>query len=157
MIRDCICLASKQLAAFIKNEKAVLGLPMRLTVSIIIGTVALIAILSFILNPCLFPSQMIISVDSIVNEIPAGNISADFNFTISVSEADGHPIRNANVIIKGLGGIGSGSTDENGEVTIQITVELEDGQYEGYLDVSVKAVCHETFSQNDMIKIVRGS
>ena len=157
MIRDCICLASKQLAAFIKNEKAVLGLPMRLTVSIIIGTVALIAILSFILNPCLFPSQMIISVDSIVNEIPAGNISADFNFTISVSEAEGHPIRNANVIIKGLGGIGSGSTDENGEVTIQITVELEEGQYEGYLDVSVKAACHETFSQNDMIKIVRGS
>jgi len=157
MIRDRICLASKQLATFIKNEKAVLGLPMRLTVSIIIGTVALIAILSFILNPCLFPSRMIISVDSIVNEIPAGNISADFNFTISVCEADGHPIRNDNVIIKGLGGIGSGSTDENGEVTIQITVELEEGQYEGYLDVSVKAVCHETFSQSDMIKIVRGS
>ncbi len=155
MIRNCLCWASKQLAAFIKNEKAVIDLPMRLTVSIIIGTVALVAILSFILNPCLFPSKMIISVDSIVNEIPSGNVSADFNLTISVSEADGRPIRNANVIIKGLGGIGSGSTDENGEITIQITVELEDGQYEGYLDVSIKAVCHETFSQNDMIKIVR--
>jgi hypothetical protein len=156
MVKDHVCLASKQ-AAFIKNENAVLGLPMRLTVSIIIGTVALIAILSFILNPCLFPGKMIVSVDSMVNEIPVDDASATFDFTVSVSEVDGHPIGNANVIIKGLGGIGSGSTDENGETTIQITVELEEGQYEGYLDVSVKAPCHETFSQNDMIKIVRGS
>jgi len=92
-----------------------------------------------------------------VNEIPVDDDSATFDFTVSVSEVDGHPIGNANVIIKGVGGVGSGSTDENGETTIQITVELEEGQYEGYLDVSVKAPCHETFSQNDMIKIVRGS
>jgi len=156
MVKYHVCSASKQ-TAFIKNENAVLGLPMRLTVSIIIGTVALIAILSFILNPCLFPGKMIVSVDSMVNEIPVDDASATFDFTVSVSEVDGHPIGNANVIIKGLGGIGSGSTDENGETTIQITVELEEGQYEGYLDVSVKAPCHETFSQNDMIKIVRGS
>ena len=157
MIRGGICPTSKRMTAFIKNENAVLGLPMRLTVSIIIGTVALIAILSFIVNPCLFPGKMMISVDSMVNEIPAGNISADFNISVSVCEVDGHPIRNANVIIKGLGGIGSGYTDVNGETTIQISVGLEEGRYEGYLDVSVKAACYETFSQNDMIKIVKGS
>jgi hypothetical protein len=33
---------------------------------------------------------MIISVNSIGNEIPAGNKSTDFNFTISVSEAESH-------------------------------------------------------------------
>ncbi len=157
MVKDHVCSASKHLAAFIKNENAVIGLPMRLTVSIIIGTVALIAILSFILNPCLFPSKMIVSVDSMVNEIPVGNVSADFNFTFSVIDREGHSIQNANIIIKGLGGIGSGSTDENGEITIQISVELEEGQYEGYLDVSVKAACYDTFSQNDMIKIVKAS
>ena len=157
MVKDHVCLESKQLTAFTKNENAVIDLPMRLTVSIVVGTVALIAILSFILNPCLFPGKMIVSVDSMVNEIPVGNVSADFNFTFSIVDIEGHSIHNANVIIKGLGGIGSGSTDENGEITIQISVELEEGQYEGYLDVSVKAACHETFSQNDMIKIVKAS
>ena len=140
---------------FLSNKNAVIGLPMRLIVSIIIGTIALIAILSFILNPCLFPKKMIISIDPMINTLPEGENISEFDFNLTVSELDGHPITNAQVIIKGLGGIGSGSTDENGKVTIGITVELVEGQNENYLDVSVKAPCHESFLQNDMIKIVR--
>jgi len=139
---------------FIKNEKAVLGLPMRLTVSLIIGTVALVAILSYVMNPCLFPDRMIVSVNPMVN-IVSGNSSTDINITIYVNETNGYPIKNANVIIKGLTGIGANRTNENGKTIIQITVKLENGVSEGYLDVSVKAACHETFSQQDMIKILR--
>lgn len=139
---------------FIKNEKAVLGLPMRLTVSLIIGTVALVAILSYVMNPCLFPDRMIVSVNPMVN-IVSGNNSTDINITIYVNETNGYPIKNANVIIKGLTGIGANHTDENGKTIIRITVKLESGVNEGYLDVSVKAACHETFSQQDMIKILR--
>jgi len=139
---------------FIKNEKAVLGLPMRLTVSIIIGIIALTAILSYILNPCLFPNKMIVSIDPIVNTI-SGDDPVDLDITVYVNERDGHPIKDANVIIEGLGEIKSGSTDENGKTIIPITVKLENGINEGYLDVSVKAPCHETFSQQDMIKIAR--
>lgn len=139
---------------FIKNEKAVLGLPMRLTVSLIIGTVALVAILSYVMNPCLFPDRMIVSVNPMVH-IVSGNNSTDTNITIYVNETNGYPIKNANVIIKGLTGIGANHTDENGKTIIQITVKLESGVNEGYLDVSVKASCHETFSQQDMIKILR--
>ena len=139
---------------FIKNEKAVLGLPMRLTVSLIIGTVALVAILSYVMNPCLFPDRMIVSVNPMVN-IVSGNNSTDVNITIYVNETNGYPIKNANVIIKGLTGIDANHTDENGKTIIQITVKLESGVNEGYLDVSVKAACHETFSQQDMIKILR--
>jgi len=139
---------------FIKNEKAVLGLPMRLTVSLIIGTVALVAILSYVMNPCLFPDRMIVSVNPMVN-IVSGNNSTEINITIYVNETNGYPIKNANVIIKGLTGIGANHTDENGKTIIQITVKLESGVNEGYLDVSVKAACHETFSQQDMIKILR--
>jgi len=139
---------------FIKNEKAVLGLPMRLTVSLIIGTVALVAILSYVMNPCLFPDRMIVSVNPMAN-IVSGNNSTDINITIYVNETNGYPIKNANVIIKGLTGIGANHTDENGKTIIRITVKLESGVNEGYLDVSVKAACHETFSQQDMIKILR--
>ncbi len=139
---------------FIKNEKAVLGLPMRLTVSLIIGTVALVAILSYVMNPCLFPDRMIVSVNPMVN-IVSGNNSTDINITIYVNETNGYPIKNANVIIKGLTGIGANHTDENGKTIIQLTVKLESGVSEGYLDVSAKSADHETFSQQDMIKILR--
>jgi len=139
---------------FIKNEKAVLGLPMRLTVSLIIGAVALAVILSYIMNPCLFPNKMIVSITPMVN-IVSGSDSTDLAITVFVNETDGYPIVNANVVIKGAGGVGSGITDESGRIIIYITVELEDGVNENYLDVSVKAACRETFSQQNMIKIVK--
>jgi len=128
---------------------------MRLTVSLIIGTVALAAILSYVLSPCLFPNKMVISIDPMVNTIPSDENSSEFNITFYVNETDGRPIKDATVIIKGLTGIGANLTNENGKTTIQITVRLENGVNEGYLDVSVKAPCHETFSQHDMIKIIR--
>ena len=142
--------------SFIKNENAVLGLPMRLTVSIIIGTIALAAILSYILNPCIFPGRMVVSINPMVSTVSA-DAPTEINLTIYATETDGHPIKDAIVIIKGLNGAGSNNTNENGKTTIQITVELGEGQYEGYLDVSVKAPCHESFSQQDMIKIVKES
>ena len=46
-------------------------------------------------------------------------------------------------------------TDENGTTTIKITAKQESGMNEGYLDVTVKAPCHETFSQQNMIKIIQ--
>jgi len=127
---------------------------MRLTVSLVIGAVALVAILSFILNPCLFPNKMIISIKPMVNIISDSD-PVNLTITVFVNETDEYPIVNANVIIKGLGGIGYGVTDQNGKTIIQITVKLENGVNEDYLDVSIKAPCHETFSQQDMIKIVK--
>lgn len=141
--------------SFIKNKKAVLGLPMRLTVSIVIGTVALAAIIFYILNPCLFPNKMVVTINPMINIIPSGQDLDTFDIDVYVNETDGHPIKDANVIVKGLGGVGSNSTNKYGKTTIHITIELERGVNEGYLDISVKMPCHETFSQQDMIKIVR--
>ena len=142
--------------SFIKNDNAVLGLPMRLTVSIIIGTITLAAILSYILNPCIFPGRMVVSINPMVSTVSA-DAPTEVNLTIYVNKTDGRPIKDAIVIIKGLNEASSNNTNENGKTTIQITVELEEGQYEGYLDVSVKASCHESFLQQDMIKIVKES
>jgi len=144
----------KKRVYFIVNEHAVLGLPMRLTVSLVIGTVALIAILSYIMNPCLFPERMIVSLTPIVTMLP-GSEPENVTFTVYVNETDGHPLSGASVIIKGLGGAGSGFSDDAGKVRIQIQVQLESGVYEGYLDISVKAACHESFEHQDMIKIVK--
>jgi hypothetical protein len=148
--------SSQNIKHFYSNESAVLGLPLRLTVSIVIGILALSFILAFILNPCLFPKTMIVSIDPLMYELPVGHTSSTCNFTVVVTETDGTPINHAEVIIKGLGGIGSEYTQQNGSSTIQLTVELKNGQYEGYLEVLVKAPCYTSFSQDDMIKIVKG-
>jgi hypothetical protein len=141
---------------FIVDEHAVLGLPMRLTVSLVIGTIALITILSFILNPCLFPERMLVSVTPYVTVLP-GSEPENVSFTIYVNETDGHPLSGASVIIKGLGGAGSGFSDETGKTIIEIQVQLKDGIHEGYLDVLVNAACHESFEQQDMIKVVKST
>ena len=106
------------------------------------------------MNPCMFPSQMVVSVNPILNTIP-GNQPSELDIIVFVNDTDGYAIKDAIVLIKGLGGIGSNYTDENGETTINITVELAQSANEGYLDISVKAACHEKYIQDELIKIVK--
>jgi hypothetical protein len=141
---------------FIVNEHAVLGLPMRLTVSLVIGTLALFAILSYILNPCLIPERMIVSVTPMVTTV-SGAEPENVTLTVYVNETNSHPLGGASVIIKGLGGAGSGFSDNTGKVSIQLQVQLESGVYEGYLGIVVKAACHRSFEHQDMIKVVKTS
>jgi len=127
---------------------------MRLTVSLVIGTVALVAILSYIMNPCLFPQRMIVSVTPMVTTI-SGEGPQNLTFRVNITDISGHPLHGASVIIRGLGGASSGFSDKNGLVIVQLQVQLKTGMYEGYLGVSVSAVCHETYEQEDLIKIIR--
>ena len=140
-----------------KNNFAVIGLPLRLTVSIVIGTIALSFILFYIINPCIFPQKMVVSIDSLINKIPEGFDEYTFKINIEVKNREGYPVKDANVLVKGLGDVCSGLTNENGFTTINIKPSLQEGVTEGYLDIVVKAHCLETFSQNKMIKIVRGT
>jgi hypothetical protein len=139
---------------FIKNDQAVLGLPLRLTVSMIIGTVALITLLTFILTPCLFPGRTIVSITPMVQSV-SGEEPENITFVVYVNGTKGNPVCDASVIIKGLGGAGSGITDNQGKTSIQLQVVLPHNSYEGYLDISVKAPCFQVFEQQDMIKIVK--
>jgi hypothetical protein len=141
---------------FIYDEDAVIGLPMRLTVSIVIGAAALSMILFFILNPCLFPGKLVVHVQPMVNIIPSSDDSADLILTVFVNDSDCDPVSGANVIIVGLDGAGSNTTGPDGSAVVDITVSLQPGVYEGYLDVKVEAPCFERFSQEDLVKVVRG-
>jgi hypothetical protein len=87
----------------------------------------------------------------------SGEGSENVTFTVYVNDTGGHPLSGAVVIIKGLGGAGSNFTDTNGKVLVQITVQLGEGMYEGYLDISVKAACHELFEEQDFVKVVKSS
>lgn len=123
---------------------------MRITVGVIIGSVCLTAILGFILQPCLFPHQMKVSVSPNIQDITSGD---PFDVTILVQDTQGRPISNAQVIIDGLHQAVSGSTTPAGELILTLQPTLEVGYHEGYLDVQVKAPCYETIEYEDMIKV----
>ena len=141
-------------ARFISSDHAVLGLPLRVTVSLIIGMVALGAILSYILNPCLFPEKLIVSVSPMMTII-SDNLTSNASFLVHVNDTKSHPVVGARVIIKGEGLGSCGFTDIKGTVYLVLQVHLDPGICEGYLSVSVQAACHEAFDQVDMIKIVK--
>lgn len=145
----------KSRVGLLQNTDAVLGLPMRLTVSIIIGTIALSAIIAFIMSPCLIPGKLMVSLTPLLHEIPAGHNSTEITVFIKVTSSQGQPIGAAQIRIQGLQNISSNTTDRRGESTCRLTVSLEQGIREGYLDVFVKASCFEPFSHPDMIKVVR--
>ena len=141
---------------FISNSQAVVDLPMRLTVGLIIGAIALVAILSYIFNPGLFVENMIVSSSSSVLSI-SGDDPVDLpELMITVSTSDGQAVFDAMVIVSGLGDVSAASTDANGVAVItDHTVQIKPGSYEGYLGIKVKAAGYETFDQSDMIKIVK--
>jgi hypothetical protein len=147
----------KKLKKLIINNYAVIGLPLRLTVSIVIGTIALSFILFYILNPCIFPGKMIVSVNPLINKLPSGFDEYNFEISVQVKDREGYPVKNANVLVKGLGDICSNTTNNKGIATIEIKPSLQKGVTEGYLDIIVKAQCLETFLQNKMIKVVRSN
>lgn len=140
----------------IENEDAVLGLPMRVTVSLVIGAVALVAILSCILNPCLFPQKMIVSVTPMVVNL-TGDEPENLSFMVNVTDMNGHPLPDASVIIHGLGGAGPGFSDDQGLAIVSLQVHLQSGMHEGYLGISVSAPCHESVVYPELIKIVGSS
>lgn len=148
--------AQEKRVCFVRDDRAVLGLPMRLTVTLVIGTIALIAILSFMLNPCLFPERMLVSVTPNITTLSEDG-PENVTYIVSVHGLDGHPLQGASIIITGLGGAGSGFSDESGTASILLKVQLENGVHEGYLDISVKAACHETFEHQDVIKVVQST
>ncbi len=130
-----------------------MGLPMRMTVSIVIGAAALSSILFFIMSPCLFPEKITVNVNPVVEEIHSRTETVILNFEIK--DKEGHPIKDANIRVVGLGGAGEGFTRSNGKTSVSLDVTLDSGRTEGYLDVDVKAGgCYEDFNGDDMIKII---
>lgn len=143
----------KKKEIFLKNESAVLGLPMRLTISIIIGSIVLLTILTVMLNPCLFPKPLLVSINPQLTTIQ-GYEPENISFIIFVNDTKGIPISGAVVIIKGLGGAGLGFSDNTGKAMLSLQVQFEEGIVEGYLDVSVKAPCFVPFDGQDVIKVI---
>ncbi len=143
---------TKKIKPFISNESAVIDLPMKLLVSLIIGTISLTVILSFLFQPVLFEKEVIVSVNptvAVVNET-----SDETLFTVTVSDENAHYISNAQVIFHGDHFIQSNMTDKKGQTTIRVNTTTSSRQYETFADVKVKASGYHPFFGKDLVKIV---
>jgi hypothetical protein len=97
------------------------------------------------------------------NSIIVSSTTAQNPFTVSsevrVTDKDGNPVRNANVILKGLGGVASNTTDING-VTVLTTppgalVRLDPNQNEGTMDLKIIADGFYDYEKKDAVMIVK--
>lgn len=132
------------------NEKGVLELPLRMVVTLIIGSAALIIILSFIFQSCLFPKSLQVSWHPSIIES-----DVEKEIIISVYDSKGKPVSGATVMISGLGTVGVNKTNGKGKTSINIRASLPEYRNEGYLNLRVKVNgCYEDFYQENAIKVV---
>ena len=132
------------------DNRGVLELPLRMVVTLVIGSAALIIILSFILQPCLFPKSLQVSWHPSIIES-----DVEKEIIISVYDPKGKPVSGATVMISGLGTVGVNKTNGEGEASISIRASLPEYRSEGYLNLRVKVNrCYEDFYQENAIKVV---
>lgn len=153
---------------FRHNEKA-MELPINIVVMLVVAMVALATLISIIPTPTKEMSVFVESTGPAPGDLQTGNsiivssTTAQNPFTVSsevrVTDKDGNPVRNANVILKGLGGVASNTTDING-VTVLTTppgalVRLDPNQNEGTMDLKIIADGFYDYEKKDAIMIVK--
>ncbi len=139
---------------FTRDSVAVLGLPLRMVVSLVIGMVALSAVLSQMLQPGLIPRPVAVVVTPMAAAVTD---EGPWNVTLQVHVTDrsGRPFLGAAVLVTGLGGASAGRTDKDGRAAVTICINLSAGCYEGYLDVTVNAPRHDRWSAPGAVKVYR--
>jgi len=158
----------KGLQLFRHDEKA-MELPINIVVMLVVGMVALATLITIIPTPTkemsVFVEKTGLGVGSLQqgNSIIVGATVAENPFAVStvikVTDKDGSPVRNANVILKGLGGAASNTTDING-ITVLTTpanamVKLDPNQNEGTMDLKILADGFYDYERKDAVMIIK--
>ena len=134
-----------------KNCKAVIDMPLRLTVTIIIGTITLLAILGYMTNLSVLSEEIIVEIDTYTAQITSNN-----SFLVTVTDTNGNSLPGSLVIIKGLEQLSSNTTDNTGTTKIEVCCVLNATQSQGYLDIIVRPPDgYNDYFQEKIIKIYR--
>ncbi|WP_340819821.1 carboxypeptidase regulatory-like domain-containing protein [Methanolobus sp. WCC4] len=154
------------------NDDRAIELPINIVVMLVVGMVALAALVAIIPPPTKNMSVTIVESGEQVTGVSPGNTVIvdsttatspfDVDVKISVSDPDGYPVRDANVILRGLGGVATGTTDNNGNCSLSTStssspVSLGANQNEGSMDLSISTDGFYDFEKKDAVMIVRTS
>lgn len=154
---------------FLRNDERAMELPINIVVMLVVGMVALATLISIIPTPTKEISVFIEGAALETDILQPGNsiiVSADtaavpFGVTVQIraTDKDGNPVRDANVVLTGLGGAASNTTDING-ITVLTTPEtalprLDPNQNEGTMDLKVLADGFYDYEKQDAIMIIK--
>ncbi len=153
---------------FVQNNEAdVLGLPMYLIIVMIVAVAVIAAVIYMIPKGKQMMAGSIIGIQP-SNGLSKGTVQASTNrfifdpitFTVMVQTLDSErdPIQGASVSITGCHGSGVGTTSADGTATVTFAgAFLEPGINEGYLKITVNAPGYETFTQEQVVTLIRGA
>jgi hypothetical protein len=158
----------KGLQLFRNDEKA-MELPINIVVMLVVGMVALATLISIIPTPTKEMSVFVEGTSLEGEPLQAGNsiivdaTTAQNSFavsaTIKVTDKDGNPVRDANVVLRGLGGAASNTTDINGRTVLTTTgaalVQLDPNQNEGTMDLKILADGFYDYERKDAVMIIK--
>lgn len=157
--------------AFRHNETA-MELPINIVVMLVVGMVALATLVSIIPEPTKDMSVFIEKADidisgnnsfkegnSIIIDATTAKNPFDIKVKIRTTDSDGNPVRDANIVLKGLGGVASNRTDIEGYSVLKTTggseVRLDPNQNEGTLDLKVTAEGFYDYERPDAVIIIK--
>jgi hypothetical protein len=144
-------------------------LPINIVVMLVVGMVALATLISIMPTPT---KDMSVFVESTAleggslekgNSIIVDSQTAENPFAITVvvkaTDQDGNPVRGANVILRGLGGAASSTTDAEGIATLttpqNAEVRLDPNQNEGAMDLKIVADGFYDYEKKDAVMIIK--
>lgn len=154
---------------FIRHDEKAMELPINIVVMLVVGMVALATLISIMPTPTKDMSVFVESAGLSVSTLEDGNsiiVEAstaenpfDITAVVKVTDSDGNPVRNANVILRGLGGAASSTTDADGIATLttpdNAKVSLDPNQNEGTMDLKIVADGFYDYEKKDAVMIIK--
>ena len=149
-----------------KNDSAI-ELPINIVVMLVVGMVALAALIAIIPPPT---KNMSVNIDesgidgalepgnTIIVDALAAQDELMVEVRITATDPDGNPVRDANVVLRGLGGVATDTTDIDGKavlITDSAQVKLGANQNEGTMDITITANGFYDYEKTDAVMIVK--
>ncbi|MGP8337540.1 MAG: carboxypeptidase regulatory-like domain-containing protein [Methanosarcinaceae archaeon] len=150
-----------------RNDSAI-ELPINIVVMLVVGMVALAALIAIIPPPT---KNMSVNIDKSGidgdtlesgNTIIVGASAAQnplvIKVVITATDPDGNPVRDANVVLRGLGGVATSTTGIDGTATLTTKtakVKLGANQNEGTMDLTITANGFYDYDKTDAVMIVK--
>lgn len=143
--------------SIIRNDRAAIGLPIRMVVLTIIGMIGFAVIVSAVVSVPPAPRPMYATTD--IHNIQLSNGTGHSGIVnISISDYDGKPIGNSNIVLRDPSGtVASGAlTDSFGKAKMELlNMSIHDGKQEDYISIKVMHDGHLSHHNEYFIKVVR--
>ncbi|WP_135610341.1 carboxypeptidase-like regulatory domain-containing protein [Methanococcoides sp. AM1] len=142
----------------IQDERAAIGLPIRMVVLTIIGMIGFAVIVSAIVNAPTAPRPMY-ATSNVTSITFSGETGDTGLLEVTISNFDGDPVGGCNVVLRDPSGTiaAGGLTDSSGQVRMQLNnISLPIGKHEGYITIKAMADGYLAHTDNHFVKVIRG-